>query len=200
MGGVQLHGLVFASMMSPVPKPKTSDANVKPRETEMTETGQRCTIPLTEQTEINQSVCEPVQTKVIESRCDRVRRAIGAACKPITLTPHYIIYLIAYFLIQTGHIVAFGMLPSLSRNLGISKTLGASLLSILGGTSGVARVLFGVVGDWKRMNRSVMAGTSGIISGLITCSMGYLNSYTALAVVTAVLGITSGRYLPLYTP
>ena len=194
MAGIQLHGIVFAMVIRPVPNLKpTSNGKpmmeLLPQGTEDKSQEHKDQVVTSQPTNIS-----PTDTSSKrKTNCDAAKTVLKSMCQPVISTPHYIIYLIGIFLIQTGHIVALSMLPLLSSDLGISKTLGASLLSILGGTGGVARTLFGFVGDWKKVNRSVIAGSSGLISGLITCGMGYLTSYSALAGITGLLGVTSGE-------
>ena len=119
-------------------------------------------------------------------------RFVPTCCRPLSKSPHYGVYLLGIFFIQTGHITALSMLPTRSRTLGISKTLGASLVSILGGTGGIARGLFGAVGDWRKLNRTLVVGLSGVLSGLLTCVIAALTNYPQIAGVTAILGVTSG--------
>ena len=77
--------------------------------------------------------------------------------------------------------------------MGIDKTLGATLVSIIGGVSGSSRALFGLVGDRPCVDRVVLSGMSGAVAGTLTSLSTLLTDYPQMAAYSVLLGIASGR-------
>ena len=101
---------------------------------------------------------------------------------------------IFYFIvIFTGFFVPFIYLPDKSKNMGFSPSKGALLLSILGITNTVGRILAGWISDRPWADCLMINNISLIIGGLATMFCPFCNSYTQLVIYSCVFGLCIGE-------
>ena len=127
-----------------------------------------------------------------ESRSAQTCPSVKLLCAPIVKQTHFVGFLVGVLMIQSGHIIPYSLVPTRTQAMGIDKTLGATLVSIMGVSSGCARALFGYIGDFGSLNRVIACGLSGLVAGLLTTLSTFLVDYMQMAIYAGVLGITSG--------
>ena len=91
-----------------------------------------------------------------------------------------------------GLLTAFTYIVDHAMLLGVSKTKAAVLLSVLGGSSGVGRLLVGWIADAPSVDSVVLYTVALLVAGASTCSLPSLRSYQLLCGYQLVYGICCG--------
>ena len=74
-----------------------------------------------------------------------------------------------------------------------TRHLGALLVSVCAGISGICRVLCGFIADHPSVNRLVLCGVSGIVAGALTAFSTLLTTFLGLVIIFGLIGIPSGK-------
>ena len=94
-----------------------------------------------------------------------------------------------------GLLTAFTFVVDHAMLLGVSKTKAALLLSLLGISSGVGRLLVGWVVDSPSVDSAVIYTIALLVAGASTCTLPSLRSYQLLCGYQIVYGICCGTSL-----
>ncbi|XP_045200140.2 monocarboxylate transporter 13-like [Mercenaria mercenaria] len=109
----------------------------------------------------------------------------------------YCMFLVSTFLYSLGYYIPYVYLPDTAREAGISDLQASFLVSSVGITNTVGRILFGFLSDRPWVNRLVLYATALVICGAATCVGPLLSSFGSLLVYTMVFGAFSGVTISL---
>ena len=107
--------------------------------------------------------------------------------------PQFILYVIGFFLLQSGHITPPAYLPDRALDLGFSKYQAATLVSAMGVTNTLCRALGGLLGDGTPVRRQILFASCLLIAGLCTLVSVALTTFWQLIVYSALFGLFKGN-------
>ena len=107
----------------------------------------------------------------------------------------FCLYLVGYFGLQMGHICMYAYTPMRGQSLNIPKQGVSLLLSVIGITGLCCRPVMGWVGDRRRVNRTVLFGSSAVLCGIISIVSTKLASLPHMVALYAVFAIVSGTHI-----
>nr|KAG5698941.1 hypothetical protein BaRGS_024862 [Batillaria attramentaria] len=127
-----------------------------------------------------------------------------AVCKLLGLSllksPTFVTYTLSVFLWSAGLFVPPTYLPPLAYDLGIDSTRAAFLVSIIGFSNTLGRVVFGFVSDLPRVDPLVIKTVMVVVGGAATCTVPFLTTFPLLAAYCCVYGSSIGVYVTLRSP
>ena len=97
-----------------------------------------------------------------------------------------------------GFFIPFNFLPDLAKDLKLEKTQGALLISIIGVSNTVARLLVGFITDRPWANSLVINNLALMIGGVTTFAVPFYNSFAILVIYSIVFGASIGLYIKFY--
>ncbi|XP_052218944.1 monocarboxylate transporter 12-like isoform X2 [Dreissena polymorpha] len=109
----------------------------------------------------------------------------------------FLLFLVSLFFYGLGYYVPYVYLPDMAMRMGISEFRSSWLLSAVGITNTVGRVVFGYISDRKSVNRLLLYNVSLIICGLFTAVAPLMGAYWSLMVYSAMFGVFSGVTISL---
>ena len=127
-------------------------------------------------------------TKPVSENCLNVPTNRPPFCRHLPLA----MLLCGECLMQCGHRVTYHYTPLRCDLVGVSKLQAAWLLTIIGIVGCVMCPLAGWVGDRKLVNRTVMMGLSGALSGLTAVIATWLDKFQELIPLVVFFGIFDG--------
>ncbi|KAL8586249.1 hypothetical protein ACOMHN_003764 [Nucella lapillus] len=112
--------------------------------------------------------------------------------------PVFLMFAISNFFTSIGFNMPFIFLPDRAKLVGIDEERAAWLLSTIGITNTLGRVVFGFMADLKWVNRLMLYNTALTICGLATALSPFVGgNYELLMTYAAVFGIFIGVYVSL---
>ncbi|XP_019646574.1 PREDICTED: monocarboxylate transporter 13-like [Branchiostoma belcheri] len=140
-----------------------------------------------------------------QSSEDRKKTTLVSFCQKIlqpfdvTLLKHrsFVIYSVSSFLTSLGNSIIFVHLVAHAQKVGVEKTPAAFLLSIMGISEAVSRLLNGWLSDRRKISKVYyyMIGITGLAISNIAIPFG--RTYTGLVVCMVFYGFFSGIFFPL---
>ncbi|WAR28843.1 MOT9-like protein, partial [Mya arenaria] len=103
------------------------------------------------------------------------------------------LFMVSSFFYSLGYYVPYIYLPDTAIDVGIDELDAAWLLSVVGITNAIARVLFGFLSDRKWVNRSLLYSTALIICGCSTVAAPFMKSFWSLVLYSTLFGVFSGK-------
>ncbi|KAJ8301986.1 hypothetical protein KUTeg_020973 [Tegillarca granosa] len=108
--------------------------------------------------------------------------------------PVFIVYCISLWIGIFGHHAFFNCLPSLVNEFGISDTDGAFLVSLVGLSDLIGRIVSGWFSDLRFIERKRMFQfTMGLFS-IFNLILPHVRSYTGLCIISVIAGVVTGGY------
>lgn len=132
-----------------------------------------------------QSKCNVVMRSLVNvNNWKKKRYIIWALSIPVALIGYFVPYV---------HMAKFVKLtfPEQNENLPIV---------CIGITSGIGRIIFGYIADFKHVNRIFLQQLSFIVIGLLTMAIPLTTSYWLLCVITLGMGLVDGCFISLLGP
>ncbi|WAR28836.1 MOT9-like protein, partial [Mya arenaria] len=156
-------------------------------------------------TSTNDNICTSKQTSSYLSINDKgqstcpcaypIERCIASIKEQFDITIFKVapfnLFMLSSFLYSLGYYVPYIYLPDTAIEFGINELEAAWLLSIVGITNTVARVLFGFLSDRKWVNRLFLYNTALVICGVSTTAAPFLTSFWSLVVYSTLFGVFS---------
>ncbi|WAR15037.1 MOT9-like protein [Mya arenaria] len=102
------------------------------------------------------------------------------------------LFMVSSFLYSLGYYVPYIYLPDTAIEFGIEKLDAVWLLSVIGITNTIARVLFGFLSDRKWINRLFLYSAALVICGCSTVVAPFMSSFGSLVVYSILFGTFSG--------
>ncbi|KAK3746737.1 hypothetical protein RRG08_059568 [Elysia crispata] len=96
-----------------------------------------------------------------------------------------------------GFFIPFMFIVDCATELGVGKKEAAFLVSIIGITNTVGRVVIGKLADLKKLDSLIMAYLSIFLCGLVTAIVPLCKSYVHLAIVAALFGLGVAGFVSL---
>lgn len=109
----------------------------------------------------------------------------------------FCMFLVSTFFYSLGYYIPYIYLPVTAMEAGIDEFRASFLLSAVGITNTVGRVIFGFLSDRKCVNRMVLYATALVICGAATCVGPLLTSFGTFLVYSIVFGTFSGVTISL---
>ncbi|OWF52347.1 Monocarboxylate transporter 12 [Mizuhopecten yessoensis] len=106
--------------------------------------------------------------------------------------PVFLLYGISTFLSSIGFHIPFNFLPSQAVHIHLSTSDAAFLISIIGISNTVARVLIGYVSDKSWADTILINSVALVIGGLATCFVPYYSMFYVMATYSALFGAVIG--------
>ena len=107
--------------------------------------------------------------------------------------PVCIMFCVSNFLSCLGYCVPYIFLTDLSLSIGAGAEESAFLVSIIGISNTVARILFGFISDFKCVNRFLFYNTNLTLCGLVSLAGVYFVVYPLLICYAIVFGVCMGQ-------
>jgi len=105
----------------------------------------------------------------------------------------FVFFGISNFFTSLGFNAPFIFITDQATSVSIPADHAAWLLSTIGISNTVGRVILGLLADLKCMNRLYLYGTVLTVCGLATCIEPFFTSFTGLFIYSVVFGFTSGK-------
>ena len=131
------------------------------------------------------SIENTTTTKPVPENCLQEPTSEPPPCRHLSLT----MLIFGECLMQCGHRVTYQYTPLRCDLVGVSKLQAAWLLTIIGIVGCVMCPLAGWLGDRKFVNRTVMMGLSGALSGLTAVITTRLDKFQELIPLAVLFGI-----------
>ncbi|PVD27384.1 hypothetical protein C0Q70_12542 [Pomacea canaliculata] len=109
----------------------------------------------------------------------------------------YVFILIGNICAMLGFYVPFVFIPERAMKLGFSEDKAAFLLSIIGITNTVGRVLTGVLANLNKIDSLVINNIAMLLCGVTTFIYPFCQSYELLCFIAAVFGLSVAAYISL---
>nr|KAG5700448.1 hypothetical protein BaRGS_010361 [Batillaria attramentaria] len=107
----------------------------------------------------------------------------------------YVMILVGNIFAMLGFYVPFVFIPERATSLGIDEGRAAFLLSIIGITNTVGRVMTGVLANLNKIDSLVINNVAMLVCGLATFLCPFCDNYYLLCVVAAVFGLCVGAII-----
>ncbi|KAL8616120.1 hypothetical protein ACOMHN_066607 [Nucella lapillus] len=111
--------------------------------------------------------------------------------------PHFLLICLGNVLAFLGFYVPFVFGVDLAVSLGISKSRAAFLISVIGITNTVGRVVTGWLADLRRINSLVITYVSIFICGLSTALFPFCTTYGLLCAAASLFGLSVAAFISL---
>ncbi|KAL8616129.1 hypothetical protein ACOMHN_066616 [Nucella lapillus] len=109
----------------------------------------------------------------------------------------YVLILVGNVFAMLGFYVPFVFMPEKALSHGISEAQAAYLLSIIGITNTVGRVLTGVLANMNKIDSLVINNIAMLLCGLATFVTPFCTHYVMLCIAAAVFGLCVAAYISL---
>lgn len=129
-----------------------------------------------------------------DSRENNVNSCIDCS---LLLDPVFLIYGFALLFSSFGYMNIFIIIPSHAENLGMEKSHGAFLVSLIGLTDIFGRLFFGWFADLKLFSRQYIFFMSLFLCSITIGLIPFIYSYSGLAVLCCFTGLFAGAYIAL---
>ena len=167
-GGFLLNLIPFAMLLRPLPKPKKGTP-----ETVSNGVGK-----------VNQhkKSMQEVKEKIIESLDFRV----------LLKDAYFMLFMTAAFISYCGHMVPFFYLPDRALTMGIDPFRASFLISIIGISNTVSRLVCGAIADRSFVNRPYVFSAAVMIAGIDSLFSPFGHQYWAMCIYATVFGACAG--------
>lgn len=133
-----------------------------------------------------------------ENACSKVAKSLASSFDfSLLKSPTFILYGTSCFLCMFGFFIPFNFLPDLAKDLKLDKTQGALLISIIGVSNTVARLVVGFVTDRPWANSLVINNLALMIGGITTFAVPFYNSFAVLIIYSIVFGASIAAFVSL---
>lgn len=109
----------------------------------------------------------------------------------------YVMILVGNILAMLGFYVPFVYIPEHATNAGVDASRAAFLLSIIGITNTVGRVLTGILANLNKIDSLVINNVAMLVCGVATFVCPFCDDYYLLCVMAAVFGLCVAAYISL---
>lgn len=130
------------------------------------------------------------------SRCLRSGSDGGASklmdCS-LMVDPCFLLFAISNLLTSVGYVVAYIFLPNRATVAGLPEKQAAFLISIIGISNTVGRIVFGFMADYKWVNRLMLYNTALVLCGILSLLSALCYNYPWMAAYAASFGLFLGK-------
>jgi Major Facilitator Superfamily len=104
----------------------------------------------------------------------------------------FVLFAISNFLTSIGFVVPYIFLPARGRKRGLSESESAWLISAVGISNTIGRVVFGYIADFKFVNRLMMYNTALVLCGVASIGSSVCFNFALLMVYSFIFGLLIG--------
>lgn len=119
-------------------------------------------------------------------------KSINCSCRLVDTSIfrnwRFVVFLIANFILYFWYDVPYVFTVDRALEIGESKSQGALVVSSIGIVHTIGNVVFGVLGDWKRVNRSILYCVSMWLTGLGLALVPLSKNSLSFAIFDAIYG------------
>ncbi|XP_033759651.1 monocarboxylate transporter 5-like [Pecten maximus] len=112
-------------------------------------------------------------------------------------SPTMLLYGASCFLVMFGFYIPANVLPVWASDVNLSTEEGAFLISAMGLSNTIGRVLIGYITDKPWANCLIINNTGLLIGGLATCFVPFYTTFETLVIYAVVFGITMAVFILL---
>lgn len=106
----------------------------------------------------------------------------------------FMLFAISNLLTSIGYCVPYIFLPERAQSMGIADRKQASfLVSIIGITNTIGRIVFGWIADFKFVNRLMLYNTVLVLCGIVSLLSGLCTTYPTMSFYAASFGLLVGE-------
>lgn len=113
--------------------------------------------------------------------------------------PAFVMFAFSNFLTSIGYVVPYMFLPDRAMLLGIDGEKPAFLISTIGISNTIARVVFGYIADFKCVNRLLLYNTVLVLCGFASILSYFCTVYYTLIVYSLLFGLFMGKFIEILT-
>ncbi|XP_033729109.1 monocarboxylate transporter 12-like [Pecten maximus] len=113
--------------------------------------------------------------------------------------PVFILHAFSGFLYSIAYNIPLSYLPAQAKFVEISSQESALLISIIGISGTISRILIGYISDKRCVNTLVLNSTMLMIGGLATCFVPYYTTFSALSLYSATYGAVAATFVSVMT-
>ncbi|GAB1603165.1 monocarboxylate transporter 12-like [Argonauta hians] len=113
------------------------------------------------------------------------------------LKPSFLLYAVACFFLMLGFFIPYTYLPSVGLQLNFTRNQSALLLSVIGISNTIFRIVIGWISDQKWSNSFMINYAAMIISGICTAMVPFFTNYPLLICYCFVYGLTLAAAISL---
>jgi hypothetical protein len=107
----------------------------------------------------------------------------------------FVLFAVSNFLTSIGFVVPYIFLPERGVHRGLSEPESAWLISSVGISNTIGRVVFGFIADFKFVNRLMMYNTALVLCGLASILSFMCTNFALLMLYSFIFGLLIGVYL-----
>lgn len=157
--------------------------------------------PHTLQEEKRRKLIEAARDQHYRSVTEYIMDKLKHFCDPLVCrNPQFILYVIGFFLLQSGHITPPAYLPDRALELGLDKYQAATLVTAMGVTNTLCRALGGLLGDGTPTRRQLLFASCLLIAGICTLVSVALKKFWSLIIYSALFGLFKGECSKVFLP
>lgn len=113
--------------------------------------------------------------------------------------PTFIMFAVSNFLTSIGYCVPYIFLPDRAILLGIDGEKPAFLISAIGISNTIARIVFGYIADFKCVNRLLLYNTVLVLCGFASMLSCFCSVFYALVIYSLLFGLFTGKFIKILT-
>ncbi|XP_060078190.1 monocarboxylate transporter 9-like [Ylistrum balloti] len=126
--------------------------------------------------------------------CNIITDLLGC---PVLTSPTFILFSGSCFLVSIGFFIPFNFLPIFAHDSKMSASEGALLISLIGISNTVSKVLIGKVSDQSWADCILINSVVLVIGGVVTCFVPYFRIFSILAAYSITFGVVTGTFSTL---
>jgi len=107
----------------------------------------------------------------------------------------FVLFIIATVLASVGFCVPYVFIPDRAIQLGQSEDHAAMLLSVIGISNTIGRIVFGYVSDFRCVNRLALFWISLVLCGMSSILSSYCQNFSSMVVYCSLMGLLMGEYV-----
>ncbi|XP_052760817.1 monocarboxylate transporter 12-like isoform X2 [Mya arenaria] len=199
--GAALNGAVFGLLLRPLPggTPTRTAVNTDGKIVKISSPGEipfSAVVRTDGRTAIVNEVGENFETVKLSAEKETVVEALTT--RHLLKDSRLLLFMAFSFMISLGFFIPFSFIPDEAVNTGMSKYQAIWLMSSIGISNTVSRILIGWIGDRNCVNRPVMLVAVVANAGLSIAAVPFLPSFAAKLFIVAAVGFFLGGFMMLF--
>ncbi|XP_052820709.1 monocarboxylate transporter 12-B-like isoform X2 [Mya arenaria] len=188
--GTALNGAVFGLLLRPAPGGDPSKAAVSTdgKTVKISAFG-RIPFRAAELEEKSKTVNNPVERNTVVA---------ALPTRDLLKDSRLLLFMAFSFMISLAFIIPFSFVPDEAVNAGMSKQQATWLMSSIGISNTVSRILIGWIGDKNCVNRPVMLVAVVALAGLSIAAVPFLPTFAAKLFIVTAVGFFLGGFMMLF--
>ena len=144
----------------------------------------------------NNDVCCVADTKTTCNDCDVGETSSGFRWR-LLCNPLMLMYAVTLAISDSSYGNVYMLMPPHATSTGFSSIKGTQLISMIGITQAVSRLISGWFGDFNVFNKKYIYQGALLVCGTTFCVMPFIQNYVLLAIVSVVCSLSAGSFTVL---